>query len=91
MTYQVPPPQYWTPGLRVFVARLRATPVRGTVTSWWRSQRQNEAVGGAASSWHLVGRAVDFVPAGSWSAAAAAIRARGVRVLDEGDHLHLSG
>lgn len=92
MSVVVPPRGLWNRRLLTFVARVNATPGRGVVTSWWRSAAHNERVGGAASSLHLLGLAVDFVPApGTWWAVAAAARARGLRVLHEGDHLHISG
>jgi hypothetical protein len=76
------------PAIRRFVQRAGVT---GTVTSWWRSSAKNAAVGGVASSLHLYGLAIDYVPArNAWRSDEAAFRAQGLRVLNEGDHLHVS-
>jgi len=77
--------------IRRFVARVERAGVTGTVTSWWRSSAKNAAVGGVANSLHLYGLAIDYVPGRfRWSADAAAFKAQGLRVLNEGDHLHVS-
>jgi len=77
--------------IRGFVARVERARVTGTVTSWWRSSAKSAAVGGVASSLHLYGLAIDYVPArNAWRSDEAAFRAQGLRVLNEGDHLHVS-
>ena len=58
-----------------------------TVTSWWRSPWHNKAVGGRSGSIHILGWAVDLVPATEEVEAAA--RAAGFPVVvNEGDHVH---
>lgn len=76
--------------IRRFVARVERAGVTGTVTSWWRSSAKNAQVGGVASSLHLYGLAIDYVPRRTWREDEAAFRAAGLRVLNEGDHLHVS-
>jgi hypothetical protein len=79
------------PLIRRFVARVESAGVRGTVTSWWRSSARNAAVGGVPSSLHLYGLAIDYVPPRSdWRLDEQTFRAAGLRVLNEGDHLHVS-
>lgn len=61
--------------------------IRGmTVTSWWRSIEKNYSVGGVSNSLHLVGMAWDVVPVNDENAQI--LRNAGLRVIDEGDHLH---
>jgi len=77
--------------IRRFVARVERAGLTGTVTSWYRSPARNASVGGVASSLHLYGLAIDYVPRrGAWSSDSARLRAVGLRVLNEGDHLHVS-
>jgi uncharacterized protein YcbK (DUF882 family) len=76
-----------------FAARVLqlAVAVRLSVTSWIRSPRRNQQVGGVAGSRHLDGCAVDVVlddPADRPALQRLADRL-GLRVLDEADHLHL--
>jgi len=69
------------------------------LTSGRRSPERNRAVGGVASSYHLVGRAVDL-GGGRATLAAASRTARAQRVgtrctgpeevINEGDHLHVA-
>ena len=57
-----------------------------TVTSWWRTPWKNADVGGASNSFHMLGLAWDVVPVTQENALI--LRNAGLRVLDEGDHLH---
>lgn len=59
----------------------------GTITRWWNSIEGNRLRGGDADSQHQIGWAIDVVPV--TAARAAAFRARGLTVIDEGDHLHV--
>lgn len=56
------------------------------VTSWWRSPAKNTAEGGVYNSLHLIGLAWDVLPVNE--ANATILRNAGLRVIDEGDHLH---
>jgi uncharacterized protein YcbK (DUF882 family) len=57
-----------------------------TITSWWRSPWKNREVGGVANSLHMIGFAWDVVPA--TLANIKKLNGLGLRVIDEGDHLH---
>lgn len=61
-------------------------------TSGARTQADNRRVGGAPRSFHTQGRAWDLVPPSGTSMAqlAQTMRQSGFRVLDEGDHVHVS-
>jgi len=63
-----------------------------TFTSGPRSQADNARVNGARGSFHLQARAWDLVPPRGMSMAQLAqqMRGAGFRVLDEGDHVHVS-
>jgi hypothetical protein len=79
------------PWIRRFVRQVESARLTGTLTSWYRDEARNAAVGGVPRSLHLVGLAIDYVPRrGEWSADSAALKAAGLRVLNEGDHLHVS-
>lgn len=62
------------------------------VTSGARDAASNRRVGGAPGSFHLQDRARDLVPPTGMSMAqlAAKMRQAGFRVLNEGDHVHVS-
>lgn len=83
-----------TPEVAEFMQRLDAAwqlagfP-RVTLTSWWRSRYQNAVVGGAATSQHLTGLAVDVVPDLGGDKLAAWARQLGLVPVDEGDHWHI--
>jgi len=57
-----------------------------TVTSWWRSPSKNSEVGGVGDSLHLMGLAWDVIPVTQENYDL--LRNAGLRVIDEGDHLH---
>ena len=62
-----------------------------SVTSWIRSAKRNKEVGGLATSYHLLGLAVDVVldnPADKARFIKEAKRL-GFDAIDEGDHVHL--
>lgn len=56
------------------------------ITSWWRSPEKNAAVGGARNSLHMIGLAWDVVPVTQENEDA--LRSLGLKVINEGDHLH---
>ena len=89
----IPPPRaLWNRQLAAFVRAVNAAARTAgplTLTSWYRDRARNAACGGDRSSRHLEGLAVD-VRAARPSAAAFAFRAAGLRVLNEGSHLHVS-
>lgn len=73
------------------LAALLGVPV--TVTSGKRSPQHNALVGGVPNSDHLTDRARDFIPQGmSMADAAAKAKQSGkfTKVLNEGDHVHVS-
>lgn len=57
-----------------------------TITSWWRSSKNNWDVGGVRNSLHLIGLAWDVVPVTEENIKI--LQTAGLRVIDEGDHLH---
>jgi len=57
-----------------------------TVTSWWRSLWKNTAVGGVENSLHMVGLAWDVIPPSAENFLK--LKAMGLTVIDEKDHLH---
>lgn len=56
------------------------------VTSWWRSPAENMRVGGHPDSQHLVGAAIDAVPASAQ--VARVLDAAGFAVVREATHVH---
>lgn len=62
-----------------------------SVTSWWRTEKRNNAVGGLPKSLHIKGLAVDIVLDSTANKAEFEKDANeiGLYVYDEGDHLHL--
>jgi uncharacterized protein YcbK (DUF882 family) len=78
------------PELRTFLQRLAAAPVSGQLTSWYRDPARNAACGGAAFSKHLRALAIDVrVAPAERLRAIVAFQNAGLRVIDEGDHLHV--
>lgn len=63
-----------------------------SVTSWWRTVKRNQEVGGVPNSKHLSGLAIDLVldnPSDNQAFIQAA-QGLGLFVLDEGDHIHIN-
>lgn len=62
------------------------------LTSGYRDRTTNARVGGAARSYHLLGRAIDIVGprATLHHLEHSARRMRAREVIDEGDHLHVA-
>ena len=75
-----------------FVGSFRAVrldPTRSIgVSSWWRSDQANQLAGGAPTSQHLVGTAVDLVGDGG-PEVARQLQAFGWTWIPESDHQHL--
>lgn len=65
--------------------------LRYQATSFWRSRQDNARVGGASDSQHLIATAVDltYPTSKEREAAKMAMRAQGLVVIDEGDHVHV--
>lgn len=78
--------------VRTFAARVDGAVRGGTLTSWYRDAARNRACGGVPTSRHLLGLAIDYQPSpGRRLLDSIALRRAGLRVLDEGDHLHVEG
>lgn len=62
-----------------------------SVTSWWRTEKRNNEVGGLPKSLHIKGLAIDVVLDSTVDKASFDRDANeiGLYVYDEGDHLHL--
>lgn len=95
MSWERPPPGLARP-LAPWIAELRGAlraigRERVSWVNWWRSSSHNARVGGAPTSQHLLGLAVDVVPIEPRARAriAQALRTAGLVVIDEGDHLHV--
>lgn len=93
MSVQAPPREIWSvvlPELQSYFAKifqLRVDP--GTrVTSWWRDQAVNAAVGGVPTSFHLWGLALDVVAPDPGFIIDQG-RALGLDAFDAGTHVHL--
>lgn len=86
-------PQWWLPVVQQFLQSLVPLFQLGplSVTSFARTRSHNAAVGGAPSSQHLLGLAVDLVPLdGDMAGLEEAARSFGYGyVLNEGDHVHI--
>ena len=75
-------------GLALLIRILAMLIPGAQVTSWWRSPRKNQEVGGLRNSAHLLGLAVDLVPVSP--TVEAHTRSLYPVVVNEGDHLHAS-
>ena len=83
------------PALLQSVQAARLAAGYGLVTSIYRSEAHNRAVGGVPNSYHLAGQAIDVArrPGVSHFQVAAALRKAGfdlVESIDEGDHSHFA-
>jgi len=79
-------PGFWAAWGRAVAYAWQRSDGRMQVTSWYRTPSENQRVGGAPRSQHLVGVAFDVVPVVARNAEA--LRAAGFQVINEGDHLH---
>ncbi len=63
----------------------------GSVTSWVRSKKRNRLVGGVRNSKHLLGLAVDIVfdTEEGKRKGVRELEGKGLKVLDERDHIHV--
>ncbi len=93
MSVQAPPREIWTvvlPELQSYfrkIFQLQVDP--GTlVTSWWRDQAVNAAVGGVPTSFHLWGLALDVVAPDPTFIIDQAFFL-GLEAFDSGTHVHL--
>jgi len=75
-----------------FLYWSRLSAIKGaTITSWWRTPYHNTQVGGVSTSLHLIGWAWDLAPGGIlMQAEVAKTGLPFLKVIDEGDHLHIS-
>lgn len=62
-----------------------------SVTSWYRSSKQNADVGGDTASYHLEGLAADLLPDKKRDLAALVDAAHALQLdaVNEGDHVHV--
>lgn len=95
MSYQSPPTEfvrYWYWEIWDFIPRVRAAynwcPFY--VSSWWRDEATNRAVGGDPFSQHLIGLAIDAIPVPprTTEQLAAAFRASGLIAVVYARHVH---
>ncbi|MEE8507768.1 MAG: D-Ala-D-Ala carboxypeptidase family metallohydrolase [Myxococcota bacterium] len=91
--FRAPPREIWIqvlPELQAFFTRLFRIPIpHGTlVTSWYRDQAVNAAVGGVPTSFHLWGLALDVsTPEPAFLIDEA--RFQGLEAFDSGTHVHI--
>ena len=87
----ISPGTAWAPR---FARIVNPTAGRGAVcTSWFRDQTTNARVGGALTSQHLIGTAVDLVPGAGDTVAAMAQRFRYAgwpQVIEYRGHVHVA-
>lgn len=87
-------PYWWEPYVAVFGQGARAlmNATGASYSSYVRTAAHNAEVGGAPTSQHLIGTAIDLVPGRGSSNRTIAAQARAMGfgyVLDEGDHVHV--
>jgi len=85
---------HYAPGIyRSFFDRLERAHqgIRVRPTSFWRSRSENQRVGGAGNSQHLIATALDltYPTRSERDSAIRAMRSLGLIAVDEGDHVHV--
>lgn len=61
-----------------------------SVSSWIRTEKHNEKVGGSSNSQHLLGLAVDLVPDDTdWDPIVIDLLRLGLKAIKEKDHIHV--
>lgn len=94
MALEAPPARFIWAGRDELIAFLTGViralpdlPSDAYLTSWFRDRTSNTRVGGHPQSLHLVGLALDVLPA--TEAVRAAFARQGLIAVNEGDHVHV--